>query len=245
MGCPNIRNQCSSVGSDESGHGGLFGGFAVAAFCLNKQNIKALQKHEWCKEIKDSKELDPEKIRNISSQIKEHFEEGKDFVIANVDVKSCNELTEKHGGDIRKALAEIHSLLHYKLENSFTFHILPNFFKKNRQNKYFNQNEAPGQFKIDYFCQVAGENQFWSIALASILASDSYLNQLREISKALNIEISNEVSHKKKIKAREEILEKLSLMGKSREYISTTFCKANEWKKHESNLKNHKKQKAI
>ncbi|PID61810.1 MAG: ribonuclease HIII [Ignavibacteriae bacterium] len=147
------------IGTDETGKGDFFGPLVIAGFYLKKTNQKRLKELG----VKDSKELNDEKINKIASIIKKEFSDN--YFILKLEPKEYNKLYEKYQ-NLNELLNRAHSMVIKKLlgNNQATVVITDKF--SNKKLKI----ETEKKFDNTKFIQITKAEKYIGVAAASILA---------------------------------------------------------------------------
>lgn len=170
-----------SIGSDEVGVGDFFGGLVVAAAFVHPQDLA------WLKSIgvKDSKLLNDEKIIEIYNLIKNKVK----HIVVIASPNDYNNMFKMYkNSHIIKAV--MHNNVLRKLTNKITekyFIVIDEFASEKNYYNYLNiAKEDP--IKIDVSTTKA-ESKYLCVACASIIARVHFLNQIRNLSNELSIEL--------------------------------------------------------
>ena len=154
------------AGSDEVGTGDYFGPVVVAATIIEKEDAKYLQSLG----IQDSKQINDEKIRILSKEIKEHSK----YSILIVDNTKYNVVHQQHNMVDMKCLLHNQAyvnLLHkgYVLPKQI---VIDQFVKERSYYKYLQfEKEVVQNIKFE----TKAENKYLAVACASILARNAFL----------------------------------------------------------------------
>lgn len=170
-----------SIGSDESGKGDFFGAPTVAAVKLDEETLRNLKKQSYYFEIKDSKGISNDKIKEIAPKIMEICK----YQRITLTPTEYNELYAEFK-NVNALLASLHNKVHCGIEGSET-RIMDAFSNEKNYYKYLKNNDSRTQ-KIDNFCAKA-DSQYLSVALASIIARYYYIKQIEEFRVQTGVQI--------------------------------------------------------
>lgn len=171
----------ATMGSDEVGTGDFFGGIVVAAAYVNPKQI------EWLKSIgvNDSKKLSDDRIVEIFNQIKDEII----FDVINIEPEEYNNQFEQYqNSNIIKAVAHNQALwnLSKKIKRPY-FVIIDQFVNYETYSKYIRMAHKT-EYSIDIF-ETKAESKYYSVACASIIARAFFLNQIKQISNNLGLDL--------------------------------------------------------
>lgn len=183
------------IGSDESGKGDSFGGICVSAVLIEKKQLINLENLQ----VTDSKKLSDHTVKLLAKSIQTTV---MDHHTITLDPKQYNDLT-KSLKNTNLLLTNLHCQLYQKLleKNQLlrqTVTISIDQFANqelfvNYLNKLTNFTDKtmllPDQFLIN------GETKSLVIAAASILARDSFINQLQLLNQKVNYDLPKGSSH--------------------------------------------------
>lgn len=159
------------VGVDEAGRGCFAGPVVAAAVCWETNwLIENKYEYEEIGMIKDSKKLTAKQRHKCFEFIKKHAKSYGICFVSNIEIDSENIL--------QSTFKAMHGALD-KLECSFDRIIVDgNSFKS-----YINKHDSEDMFVIPHVCISKGDDTYFSIACASILAKvsrDNYIDDLCE-----------------------------------------------------------------
>ena len=155
------------IGSDEVGTGDFFGGIFVCSCFLSKDNILFV-KHAG---VKDSKQLNDEKIRLIAKQLIKRLQ----FEISFISPSKYNEITNNNTDmNLNKIKAIMHNAAILKIvkKSGCKKVILDDFCTKQKYFEYLGNKKDV--YKNIIFEEKA-ENKYLSVACASIIARFYFL----------------------------------------------------------------------
>lgn len=160
------------VGIDEAGRGCFAGPVVAAAACWDANWLNDHKDdYEEIKIIKDSKKLSEKNRKRCFAFIKEHAKDFHVSFVSNDEIDKMNILNATY-----KAMHDALDNLKVPFENIL---VDGNGFKP-----YMNKNEALEFFMIPHSCVTNGDNIYFSIASASILAKvsrDEYIDQVCKV----------------------------------------------------------------
>lgn len=182
------------IGSDEVGVGDYFGGITVCAVLINTQNdIDFLHSIK----VKDSKKINTKQINLIANKLKKNIK----YMIANVNPEQYNKMYDKY-----KNAHIIKTYLHNEAINSLIQKnkilikdcqiIIDQFVNQKKYEEYLEIIKPKTKIKIDLF-ETKSESKYLSIAAASILARNYWLNEIKKIEKLINSPIQLGATDKK------------------------------------------------
>ncbi|WP_052663900.1 ribonuclease HIII [Mycoplasmoides alvi] len=179
----NINNE---IGSDEVGVGDYFGGISVCAVFVNKEDKFVLKNIN----VQDSKKLNNLQIQQMAQKI---INANIKNFIAHVDANEYNNLFNKYQNShvIKTFLHNkaINGLIQkYNINRENTIVIMDQFASKKNYENYLNKIEEKLKIKIDIF-ETQGESKYLSIATASILARNFWLESIKKLEKKINSKI--------------------------------------------------------
>ena len=164
----------NEIGSDEVGTGDFFGGIFVCSCYLDKKNILFVKQIG----VKDSKQLNDEKIRIIAKQLIKQL----DFEISFISPNKYNKITENNPDmNLNKIKAIMHNAAIIKMVNktNCTNVILDAFCPKDKYFSYLNNQK---DYYKDIIFEEKAENKYLSVACASIIARFYFLEYFDKIS---------------------------------------------------------------
>ncbi|WP_027123982.1 ribonuclease HIII [Mycoplasmoides pirum] len=214
----------NQIGSDEVGVGDYFGGISVAAVLVNKEDIQKLKTLK----IKDSKKLNDLEIQKIAKQI----EKIKIKSVFNVlNPLEYNKLFEKYKNAHiiktylhNKTISELIQKYTIDLKNCSI--IMDQFANRKNYENYINVINPKNKIKIDIF-ETKGESKYISIATASILARNAWLNSIANLEKKLGLKIYLGSSNSKILNVAEFIYKKYGL-DQLKTYVKLHFSFTNK-----------------
>ncbi|MFW6285531.1 MAG: ribonuclease HIII, partial [Bacillota bacterium] len=183
----------ASIGSDESGVGDYFGPLSVCAAYVDATYVDRLRKLK----IQDSKTLDDDAIREIAPKLMKIVP----YSLLTLPNKKYNTLIEK-GHNANSLKAYLHSQVQRNVINKTKRDvpvIIDQFCVKNTYMKYlanFTDPVTPDIFRI------RAENQYASVAAASIIARYAFLYKLDKMSERIGVKLLKGASKKVDIQAR-------------------------------------------
>ena len=170
----NFFYNCSTIGSDETGCGDLFGPIVVVACYVSKENIALLKSLG----VKDSKKITDEKIIEIAPKIIKK--------IPNICIVLNNETYNNNYQNTN--MVKLKCILHNKALCSlvkqynpiYQYAIIDQFVNSKKYYEYLN--ETPEVLKnIKFYTH--GEDKCIAVAAASIIARYVFIQKTEEISK--------------------------------------------------------------
>ena len=187
----NIEEVIDHVGSDEVGCGDYFGPIVVCATLIKKED------YEFLKEIgvKDSKQLNDNEIKKIASKIKDKIKSAT-FILSN---EKYNQLYKTNNYNMNKIKAYLHNYVLYKIVNKNKFNgkiVVDQFCSEELYYNYLRDYKS-NDVQTNISFTTKAENKYLAVACASIIARDTFLNEIEKISKETGYNIllgaSNEV----------------------------------------------------
>lgn len=175
------QNYVATMGSDEVGVGDFFGGIVVVAAYVKPNQI------EWLKDIgvTDSKKLSDDKIQKIYEEIKDIIP----FSIQNIEPIKYNELFNEYGNShVIKAICHNQCLwdLSKRIQRPY-FVIIDEFASSHNYSNYLRQ-ASKTEYTIDIF-ETKAESKYYCVACASIIARVHFLEQIKNLSKEIGINL--------------------------------------------------------
>ncbi len=170
----------SSIGSDETGKGDLFGPIVVCAAYLPKLHIDYLIKLG----IKDSKTLSDSKVKEIAKQLIPIIPHSV-IILPN---NKYNDLVDK-GYNINKMLAHMHNRAIFNVIRKIKQTpevILDQFTDEKHYFRYLNDTDKIYR-KVTFLTKA--ESKYASVAIASIIARHVFLEKIEDLKKATNYNI--------------------------------------------------------
>ena len=169
----------TSIGSDEVGKGDFFGPIVVTACYVKKEDIPYLEKLG----IKDSKEMDDEKILKIVPDL-----------IKRIPYESIILNNEKYnqeydnGSNINKINAVLHNKVLYKLKNKYDYDyiVMDQFVEKK---VYYNYLKGLHNVVPDITFVTKAENKCLSVACASVISRYIFLKEFSKLEKKLGMHV--------------------------------------------------------
>lgn len=173
-----LFKQESTIGSDEVGTGDFFGPVVVVAAFVEKKDIEDLLRLG----IQDSKKIADDKIMDLGPKLETKLSHS----VLVVPPAKFNDLTRK-GYNMNKIKSYLHNHAIKKLvsrhENAFSRVIIDEFCSADN---YFAYLEGETVFRKLTFVQKA-EDQFPSVAAASIIARYTFLKEMEKLNQSLGI----------------------------------------------------------
>ncbi|MGL4647438.1 MAG: ribonuclease HIII [Mycoplasmoidaceae bacterium] len=165
-----------NIGSDESGNGDLFGGIAIAAVKIPKENWTKIQELG----VKDSKLLTDQYMKNIYDEILKLTE----HAIININPLQYNELFNKYQ-NINTIKTYGHNLAIKEIAKKNDCALIDQYTNLNKFKSHLQiLQEKPW---YDFKLETKAESKYLEVACASILARINFLKQIETISKELNM----------------------------------------------------------
>ena len=168
------------IGSDESGNGDFFGGLAVCACFIDKNNYEQIINLG----VKDSKALDDNKIFQIEKELKKIV----DYKLIYVDPEQYNSLFHKFK-NVNAIKTYLHNLVINELHKNHksSIAIIDQFTNNNSFKNHLNNTNSKNNYK--YILETKSESKYLQVACASILARASFVRELKNINNDLNLEL--------------------------------------------------------
>lgn len=167
-----------TIGSDESGNSGLFGGVSFAAVKIPKENREKIISLG----VNDSKKLTDFFMKKIYNDVIDLTINS----IYNIEAKEYNDLYEKYGNaNTIKTFGHNKVIKKICKENDVVL-----IDQYTNENNYKNQMKIINE-KIDYkmYLEIKAESKYLEVACASILARINFLKQIEKIENELKISI--------------------------------------------------------
>lgn len=177
------ENLNSEIGMDEVGVGDYFGGIVVCSVYLTNVDYEKIAHLD----IKDSKKLTDEKISKIAIELIRLIK----FEVSQVFPNEYNYLFDKfHNTHIIKTLLHNNALYNLINKNKIinTPIILDQYVSKENYYKYLEIANIKNVINIDKF-ETKAETKHLSVACASIIARYYFLEQIKTLSKQININL--------------------------------------------------------
>jgi ribonuclease HIII len=174
-----------SIGSDESGSGDYFGPLVVAAVYISKADENFLKKFP----IKDSKAMDDKTIIEVIPEIIERIP----YSLMILNNEKYNQMIEK-GFNLNALKAYLHAQAHKAISLKVGKKgpiIVDQFVAPQKYYDYLKDFEDIP--KVQTFMTQA-ETHYASVALSSMVARFAFLNQLRKLSKEINMSLQKGAS---------------------------------------------------
>lgn len=176
----NIKSENSyliKIGSDEVGTGDLFGGIVVCACrIINKDIINKIN-------IRDSKLINDNEIKEIYHKIKEHVEYEK-YEISPIEY---NRIYDRY-----RNLNVIKTIGHYQTiqslqKSSYDFALVDQYCSEKKFNEYLKILNLKKIVKIKM--ETKAESKYIEVACASIIARYFFVEQIKKLSKEIGIRL--------------------------------------------------------
>lgn len=160
-------------GSDEVGTGDYFGPVVVCAVCIENKNLELLKSLK----IQDSKQLKDEEIRKIAPVLKKHLT----YSLLILENEKYNQIHQTNNMNAIKAKLHNQAFIHLKNKLDFETNniIIDQFTPKTSYYRYL-QNEKEIIQNIHF--ETKAENKHLSVACASIIARDTFLEAMEQLS---------------------------------------------------------------
>lgn len=204
----NVEEFIDHVGSDEVGCGDYFGPIVVCATLIKKEDYGFLKEIG----VKDSKQLNDNEIKRIASKIKDKIK-SVTFTLSN---EKYNQLYKTSNYNMNKIKAYLHNYVLYKIVNKNKFNgkiIVDQFCSEELYYNYLRDYKS-NDIQTNISFTTKAENKYLAVACASIIARDTFLNEIEKISNETGYNIllgaSNEVDKLAKKILDEKGLEYLS-----------------------------------
>lgn len=170
-----IDDEVDHIGSDEVGCGDYFGPVVVTSCFVKKENYHYLVDIG----VKDSKKLSDEKVRELAKLIKDKVQSAT-FVLTN---KKYNEIHSNNVYNLNKIKAYLHNFVLHKLTSKLDFKGRVVIDKFCEENKYFNylKDYKTKDIQKDITFTIKAESKYIAVACASIIARDTFLNEIDKI----------------------------------------------------------------
>ncbi|WCA22483.1 ribonuclease HIII [Candidatus Phytoplasma oryzae] len=176
-----INNNVNIIGSDEVGTGDVFGPIIVCSLFLSSKNIFFFQKMN----VNDSKKLSSQNIFKITRII---LDKRIPYILKILHPAEYNLLIKK-----KYNLNKIKALLH----NEAILQLIKKIDKKDKicvvvdqfasSQNYFNYLKEEKSVYKEIIFETKSESKYLSVALASILARYFFLEEMKKLSKKINI----------------------------------------------------------
>ena len=170
-----IDDEVDHIGSDEVGCGDYFGPVVVTSCYVSKENYHYLVDIG----VKDSKKLTDEKVKELAKLIKDKVQ-SVTFILTN---KKYNEIHNNSAYNLNKIKAYLHNFVLYKLRNKINFDgkiVVDQFCE---ENTYFNylKDYKTKDIQTGITFTTKAESKYIAVACASIIARDTFLNEIEKI----------------------------------------------------------------
>ena len=168
------------IGSDESGNGDFFGGVSVCACFINKNNYEKIINLG----VKDSKELDDDEIFKIEEELKKMV----DYKLIYVNPEQYNLLFDKFK-NVNAIKTYLHNMVINELHKNHrsSIIVIDQFTNNNSFKNHLKNTNSKNNY--EYILETKSESKYLQVACASILARASFVRELKNISKLLNLEL--------------------------------------------------------
>lgn len=181
------KSHFPQAGSDEVGTGDYFGPVVVSASIVQEDVVESLKKLG----IQDSKQINDDKIRQLAPKIKELCP----HTILIVSPHKYNQIHTQHNMVDIKCL--LHNQAYINLKNKgYTlpdFKIIDQFVQEKSYYKYLKNKEEVIQ---DIHFETKAENKYLSVACASILARNAFLETWDKMEEKYNFKFEKGASKK-------------------------------------------------
>ena len=182
-----IDNQFPQAGSDEVGTGDYFGPVVVSASIIHEKDVETLKKLG----IQDSKQINDEKIRKLAIEIKKICP----HTILIVPPKKYNQIHQSHNMVDIKCL--LHNQAYLNLKNKGyplpEFKIIDQFVQEKSYYRYLKNKE---EVIHNIHFETKAENKYLSVACASILARNAFLEYWDQMEEKYNFSFVKGASNK-------------------------------------------------
>ncbi len=161
----------SAIGSDEAGKGDSFGGLVVSAVALNETDLLTIANAG----VGDSKVLTDDRVRTLAPWIRDNFA----YSEVILSPEQYNRRRFECGENVNRLLTLMHAKVQTDLYGKTGLRVsIVDRFSSAHPVTHKLKNELPG-IKV---VEVPKAEKFPSVAAASILARDSFLTMMQELS---------------------------------------------------------------
>lgn len=192
--------QTNLIGTDEVGNGSYFGGLAVVASYLTEADLPLIHTLG----VADSKTLTDHKIREIAPILQKNIQHRALLLSPS----KYNDVIASGYNAVSVKVA-LHNQAIYLLEATLSTvpdHIIIDAFTSDKNyRKYLKQEKNQTKGKVT-LCQKA-ESQFYAVAVSSVIARALFLDNLADLSQALQVQLPSGAGHKSDVVAAQIITE--------------------------------------
>lgn len=168
----------SSIGSDEAGKGDSFGGLVVSAVALTEADLLTVSKSK----VGDSKELTDERVRVLAPWIRENFAHAEVVLTP----EQYNRRWRDCGDNVNRLLTLMHAKVQTELYGKTDIRVsIIDRFSSAHPVTHKLKNELPGLSIVE----VPKAESYPSVAAASILARESFLRMMDDLSEQWAVRI--------------------------------------------------------
>lgn len=161
----------SAIGSDEAGKGDSFGGLVVSAVALNESELLTIANAK----VGDSKEITDERIRVLAPWIRDNFA----YAEVVLTPEQYNRRWHECGDNVNRLLTLMHAKVQTELYGKTDIRVsIIDRFSSAHPVTHKLKNELPGLKVVE----VPKAERFPSVAAASVLARESFLTMMEQLS---------------------------------------------------------------